>query len=281
MTPLARTDSAPHAGSDDAAAAHIRYNTPVHPILLNLGPLRLYGYGAAITLGGVIVARLLWLRRAKMGLPDDESFWTLINLAVLSGFLGGKLLFLLQYGRRDLSIMNGYSAFGGFIGLSLCAALFARWKRIPVLKLADYLFLCGAFWHAFGRVGCFLAGCCHGRPTGLPWGVVFRDPGSMVPPELLGVALHPVQLYEAAGDLLIASVLWPVLRATEEGRYRPGLVVAGHFAAYGVLRFGLEFLRGDTLPFLGPFSQGQALGLGLVASSAGIMAWRRRCSPSC
>lgn len=251
------------------------------PVLLAFGPLRLHGYGAAIALGGVLGARLLWLRREKMGLRDEDSFWALINLAVLSGFLGGKLLFLVQYGWRGLSLSSGYSAFGGFLGVPLCVALFARWKKIPVLKLADYVLLCGLFWHAFGRLGCFLAGCCYGRPTELPWGVVFRDVRSMIPPELLGVRLHPVQLYEAAGDLLIASVLWRVLRATEQGRHKPGLVAAGHFAAYGVLRFGLEFLRGDALPFLGPLSQGQAFGLGLLSASAGIMVWRSRCSLSC
>lgn len=253
----------------------------MRPVLLAFGPLRLCSYGVAIALGGVIGARLLWLRREKMGLRDEESFWALINLTVLAGFLGGKLLFLLQYGWRDLSIANGYSAFGGFVSVPLCVALFARWKKIPALKLMDYVFLCALFWHAFGRLGCFLAGCCYGRSTGLPWGVVFRDPRSLIPPQWLGVPLHPVQLYEAAGDLLIAAVLWRVLRATEEGKYRPGLVVAGHFAAYGVLRFCLEFLRGDALPFPGPFSQGQALGLGLIAASAGIMVWRSRCSPSC
>ena len=64
------------------------------PVLLSFGPFHLYGYGAAIAFGGVLAARPLWLHRAKMGLRDEESFWTLINLAVLSGFIGGKLMFL-------------------------------------------------------------------------------------------------------------------------------------------------------------------------------------------
>lgn len=250
------------------------------PILLSFGPFKLYGYGAAITLGGVIGARLLWLRREKMGLRDEESYWALINLAVMSGFLGGKLLFLIQYGLTDFSLMSGYSAFGGFISVPLCVAAFARWKKISVLRLADYMFLTALFWHAFGRLGCFLAGCCYGKPTALPWGVTFRDPRSMVPAELLGVRLHPVQLYEAAADLLIAFALYRVLRATEEGKFKPGLVVAGHFAAYGVLRSSLELLRADTLPFLGPLTQGQALGAGLLTASAAILVWRSRCSPS-
>lgn len=254
----------------------------MRPVLLSVGSFHLYGYGAAITLGGIVSAGLLYRRREKIGLPREEDFFAIINLAVLSGFIGGKILFMLQYGFREgLSIMNGYSAFGGFVSVPLCVALFARWKKIPFLKLADYMFLGACMGHIFGRLGCFLAGCCYGKPTNLPWGVVFRDPRSMVPPALLGVRLHPVQLYEAGGDLLIALVLWRVLFAIESGKYKPGLVAAGHFAAYGVLRFSLEFLRDDTLPFMGPFTQGQALGLLLIASSAALMAWRSRCSPSC
>ncbi len=252
----------------------------MRPVLLDVGAFHLYGYGASIMLGAIISVSLLWPHRAKMGLPNEESFWAVINLAVVSGFIGGKLLFLLQYGWRDLSIMNGYSAFGGFVSVPLFVALYARWKKIPVLQLADYMFLGALMGHVFGRVGCFLAGCCYGRPTTVPWGVVFRDPRSMIPPELLGVRLHPVQLYEAGGDLLIVLVLWRILYAIEAGKYKPGLVAAGHFAAYGVLRFSLEFLRADTLPFLGPLSQGQALGLGLIAASGGIMVWRSRCIPS-
>jgi phosphatidylglycerol:prolipoprotein diacylglycerol transferase len=251
------------------------------PVLWALGPFRLYGYGAAITLGGIVSVSILWPHRAKMGLRDEESFWALINLCVTSGFLGGKLLFLIQYGWRDLSIMNGYSVLGGFASVPLCVVLFARWKKIPVLKLADYMFMGALMGHIFGRLGCFLAGCCYGRPTDLPWGVVFRDARSMIPPELLGVHLHPVQLYEAACNLVLALVLWRVLLATEEGKCRPGLVAAGHFAAYGVIRFILEFLRGDTLPSVGPLTQGQTMGLVLIAASGGLMVWRSRCSPSC
>ncbi len=254
----------------------------MRPVLWSLGPVRLYGYGAMIMLGAAVSARLLWLRRAKIGLPDEESYWALINVAALSGFLGGKLLYMLQYGfGSGLSVMNGYSAFGGFVSVPLAVFAFARWKKVPFLKLADYMFLAALIWHAFGRLGCFLAGCCYGRPASLPWAVSFRDPRALIPPELLGVPVHPVQLYESAGDLVIAAVLYRILVATEKGRCKPGLVAAGHFAAYGVLRFSLEFLRGDALPFLGPFSQGQALGLGLVAASGGIMFWRSRCSRSC
>jgi phosphatidylglycerol:prolipoprotein diacylglycerol transferase len=251
------------------------------PVLMSLGPFRLYGYGAAITLGGVLGARLLWLRREKMGLRDEESFWALLNIACLSGFLGGKLLYMAQFGWRNFSIMYGYASFGGFVSVPLAVFAFARWKKIPFLKLADYMFLCAFFWQAFGRLGCFLAGCCYGKPTTLPWGVVFRDPRSMVPRELLGVPLHPTQLYEVFGILAICAVLLRVLRATEEGKVKPGLVVAGHFAGYGVLRILTEFARADGLPLYGRFTQEQAMGCALIATAGAVLYWRSRCSPSC
>jgi phosphatidylglycerol:prolipoprotein diacylglycerol transferase len=251
------------------------------PVLFSLGPLRLYGYGAAITLGAIVAARILWLRRAKMGLPDEDSYWALINIAAVSGFLGGKLMYMLQFGFSAFSIMHGYASFGGFVSVPLAVFAFSRWKKIPFLKLADYMFLAAFVWHSFGRLGCFLAGCCYGRPTTLPWGVVFRDERSMVPRELLGVPLHPTQLYESFAILAICAVMWRILRATEEGKLKPGLVVATHFAGYGVLRFLTEFVRADGLPLAGWFTQEQAYALALISASGAVLYWRSRCSRSC
>ena len=81
--------------------------------------------------------------------------------------------------------------------------------------------------------------------------------------------------------LAICAVLYRVLRATEQGKIRPGLVVAGHFAGYGVLRFLTEFARADGLPLYGSFTQEQALGVALIAASGAVLCWRSRCSPSC
>lgn len=252
------------------------------PVLWSYGPLRLYGYGAAITFGAALTAALMWRFRVKAGLKDEESFWALVNVAAISGFLGGKILFVLQYGLgHGFSVMGGYSAFGGFVSVPLAMWAFARWKKISFLNLFDYMLVLCPFWHAFGRLGCFLAGCCYGRPTALPWGVVFNDRMSQIPPELLGVRIHPVQLYEAAGDLLISFGLFRLIRVVEKRRLAPGLVVAAYFASYGVLRFSLEFLRGDDLPLFGPLTQGQGLGLGLMAASAVLLVWRSRCSRSC
>ncbi len=258
------------------------------PVILELGPLRIYGYGLAIAVGMIWGFRMLWLRRREMGLKDDETYWALVNGLLLSGFGGGHLLYLLQYARTPdefaaaaLNLSSGYSVLGGFFGVTLFLAAFARWKKLAFLRVADSVYFTAAFAHMFGRIGCFLAGCCWGKPTGLPWSAAFTNPRSMVPPELLGVRLHPVQLYEAAADGALAYVWWRVLRATDAGRLRPGAVVIGHMAAYGLLRFGLEFVRGDALPSMGGLTQGQWLGLALAASGGAVWIGREKCTRSC
>ncbi len=135
--------------------------------------------------------------------------------------------------------------------------------------LADHAFWMIPAWHVPGRLGCFLAGCCHGRPTDVPWAVVFTDPAAMVPRRLLGVPLHPTQLYEAAAEGLIALALYPLLAK------KPGTVTAAYFMAYGVLRFILEYYRGDGVG-AGPLSAGQLLGAGLFGAGAMVL-WYTRC----
>jgi phosphatidylglycerol:prolipoprotein diacylglycerol transferase len=256
----------------------------VRPVLFELGPFHLYGYGAMIVLGGIFAFWFLRTRMAKLGLMSDDDFWILVNVILLSGFGGGRILYVFEYTRwfsHDFwealfSPSRGFSVLGGFISLPIALWLFARWKKISFLRLFDTLCVMAPLGHTFGRFGCLLAGCCHGRPTDEPWGIVFTDPRSQVPQVWLGVPLHPTQLYEAFGNAVIAACLYQVLKRTENGR--PGLVVAMYFASYGILRFFEEFYRGDTVPlhFLG-LTAGQGLGIGLVVFAIALQVWRTVC----
>jgi len=256
----------------------------VRPLLFAWGPLRVHGYGFMIALGGILSFWFLRRRARDVGLKSDEDFWLLVNAVLIGGFAGGRLLYLAEYTRpfspefwRTLvSPSRGFSVFGAFVGVPLGAWIFCRWTKTPFARILDAICVMAPFWHVFGRLGCLLAGCCHGRPTKLPWGLVFRDPGSMVPRMWLGVPLHPTQLIEAALDAFIAAVLY---RLFERGG-KPGLVCALYFALYGALRFGVEFLRGDTAPLAFGLTAAQALGLGLIASSGVVLAWRSGCCRS-
>jgi phosphatidylglycerol:prolipoprotein diacylglycerol transferase len=257
----------------------------VRPILFSIGPFHLFGYGAMIVLGGIFAFGFLRTRMGKLGLDGGDDFWILVNVCLLSGFVGGRVLYLIEYTqpfsvefwRTMFSPSQGFSILGDFVSVPLALWLFARWKKISFLRLFDTISLLGAMGHVFGRFGCLLAGCCHGRPTDEPWGITFTDPRSQVPQVWLGVPLHPTQLYEAAGNAVIACCLYQILKRTE--KRPPGLVAACYFASYGVLRFFEEFYRGDTVP-LGLFglTGGQGLGLGLVAFGAALLAWRSACS---
>ena len=110
----------------------------------------------------------------------------------------------------------------------------------------------------------------------MPWAIRFTDPASQS--RRSGSACRrTTQLYEAFGNALIALGMYQILKRTENGR--PGLVAAAYFASYGILRFFEEYYRGDTVPlgFLG-LTAGQGLGVGLVAFSLGLVAWRVACT---
>ena len=94
----------------------------------------------------------------------------------------------------------GLVFYGGLIPAAAVAFGYMRWHRLPVWKLADLISPLIALGLCSGRIGCFLAGCCYGKETSLPWAVVFRNPDSLA---RLNVALHPTQLYDAANGLIL------------------------------------------------------------------------------
>ncbi len=255
------------------------------PVLLSFGPFHLFGYGAMLVLGGVFSFWLLRTRISWLGLKGEDDFWILINVILGSGFGGGRILYLFEYTkpfstefwRAAISPSQGFSVLGGFISVPIALWLFARWRKISFLRLFDLVCVMAPLGHMFGRFGCLLAGCCHGRPTDVPWAITFTDPRSQVPQVWLGVPLHPTQLYEAACNGVLAIVLYKCLVRWEHEA--PGRVAAAYFAAYGVVRFFEEYYRGDTVPLgvLG-LTAGQGLGLGLVAFSIALMVWRKKCS---
>lgn len=255
----------------------------MRPVLLELGPFRLYGYGAMLIVGGLLSLGWLRTRATQAGLKDDDDFWLLVNAILLGGFVGGRLFFALVYAgpmslefwRALISTSGNFTILGAFAGVPLSVWLFCRWRGIAPARVFDHLGVVAPLWHAPGRLGCFLAGCCYGKPTTKPWGVVFRDPRAPIPRALLGVPLHPTQLYEAFGNALIAAALYQLLKRTQGAR--PGLVAAAYLAAYGAERFALEFYRGDTVPGVLGLTAGQGLCLGLFGASGTVLAWRQWC----
>jgi phosphatidylglycerol:prolipoprotein diacylglycerol transferase len=168
---------------------------------------------------------------------------------VIGGLAGAKIVWAVEF-RGDAPFLSlllsrgGLSWFGGFLG-GVGAGLWAlRRRRIPLLPALAAATPALAVGHAVGRIGCFLVGDDYGRPTDLPWGVAFPEG---LPPT--SVAVHPTQLYEAAGLALITSLL---IRWRQKG-LSDVMVFGRYLALAGALRFAIEFIRVNTR-VAGPFT---------------------------
>lgn len=260
----------------------------MHP-LYYLGGHAHSTYGVLLFLS--YAAGILWLRTQVKVLESTPSvFWSLVATVVGCALLGGKVGFYLVEWRAFsadpwamLSDWGGGWVFwtGLLAGLG-GGLLYQRWynathKPRLYLPVADYCIAALAIGHVIGRVGCFMEGCCHGRPTTLPWGVVFRSPASSVDPALLGVPLHPTQLLEAGFEAAAAAFLigW-LLPAIAKGRYKRGTAFIGYVLYYSIMRFSIEFLRGDDrgLLFSSALSPSQWISLAAMVPSAYFL-WSR------
>lgn len=247
----------------------------MHPVIFQFGFFKLPAYGLLVALG--YLAAIFWLmRRAGEHNLKKEDLSDLVFWTVLAGMAGAKLFYAATYwagfgpdfpSRLWFALRTfqyGFVFYGGLLFGAAAFFLAARRKKLDPLKAADLFAPALALGHAFGRVGCFLAGCCHGRPAGSFFSVTFTDPACEVDPALLGVPLYPTQLLEAAGNLLIFLGLAAALRR----RPRPGSVLALYAALYAAQRFLIEFLRGDDRggAMLGA-SPAQLISLGVFCGS--------------
>lgn len=229
----------------------------MYPTLIEIGSFKLASYGVMTALAYGVSIFYLNLSRKKMEL-DSDTFWNLVFAIVVGALIGGKLLYVIlfwqdmgsAFGERLIqsikSIRSGFVFVGGLIGGAAMFYWYAQRKNLKFLKLADYISPALALGHAIGRIGCFLAGCCHGNPTNFCLGVKFKDPNALVPPGYNNIAVHPTQLYETAGNLIIFAVLILALKNKEKSAKPNGIVLALYLSLYAVLRFIIEFFRGDA-----------------------------------
>lgn len=252
------------------------------PILIQFGPLRIATYGLLVATAYLV--GVLWLsgQRERMGLSERE-FWGLIYSVFFGAIAGGKLLFVVlnwgDFASGSMGILRdfryGFVFFGGFLGATFSGWLYARRIGKEFLREADFFGVALPLGHWIGRLGCLAAGCCYGRPTSLPLAIRFTHPAALVENSLAGVPLHPTQLYEAAGELAIALVLYRLLNRIQRGEARRGCAFLGFLFLYSILRFGVEFFRGDDRgAFWLGLSPAQWISLGCVILAGGV-AWRK------
>ena len=253
------------------------------PRLFHIGNFSLPTYGLLVSLG-VLVGLWISVRNSEKSGIDPEHAWNFGILVVLAGIVGAKILYIVNDWSyytahpREIFSLSTLQAGGVFSGGLLAAFIGAAWyirkNRMPALSTCDAFSPGLALGHAIGRLGCFAAGCCYGKPTTHFWGVMFTNPlAQQWVGTPLGVPLEPTQLFESAVELANFFILmWMFKRKSFDGQ-----VFGAYLFLYGVARYFLEFIRDDPgrgSVFGGIMSGTQLIAIGLVVTG-GLIWWLR------
>ena len=254
----------------------------MHPKLLEFGPLTFHTYGLFLAIAFIAG---IWTtsRNARKEGVDADYIWNMGLVVLCATLVGSKLLLLITdfsyyvANPREIFSLSTLRSLGVFYGgliVALGAAVwYLRKKRLPAWRVADCAAPGIALGQAIGRLGCLAAGCCYGAPTDVPWAIRFTDQyaaENMGTP--LNIPLHPTQIYESAGTLLLFGFLmWRLSR-----RHIAGQVILEYLGIYAALRFVIEFFRADDRGdvFNGLLSTSQFIAI--VIFAAAVVLYMRR-----
>ncbi len=217
----------------------------MHPDLFSIGPLTLHTYGLFVALGfASAIAVTVWLGKSEG--VSSQTTMDIMFMAIVWAIVGSRAFYVLlnpgyylEHPLDAFKLWQGGLVFsGGMVAAIVALAWYLRRHRMPVLQTADLLAPGLALGQGIGRIGCFFAGCCYGRPTDLPCAVVFSHPESLAP---LHIPLHPTQLYSALSGFLLFALLL-VLRTRKSF---PGQVFIWFLILHSTSRLLVERFRGD------------------------------------
>lgn len=243
----------------------------------SLGPFTLHTYGVLLA-AAFIVGLLVASRHARRAQLDADRITDLAVYVLIAGLIGAKLGLLAvewEYYSNNLRelfslLQSGGVFYGGLIAALPVAWWYTRKHALPGWRAADALAPAVVLGQSIGRLGCFAAGCCFGKPASVPWAVTFRD---LYAARAVGTPvdtpLHPTQLYESAAAFLIFLALLVIL----ERKKFDGQVVLCYVLLYSVARFGIEFYRGDPARgsvFSGALSTSQFLAILLALGALAL-----------
>jgi phosphatidylglycerol---prolipoprotein diacylglyceryl transferase len=256
----------------------------MHPELFRIGSFPVHTYGVFLALAFLSAIVVTVRLGSRDGLPK-ERLYDLCLWMLLASLVGSKVLMLFtepEYRGNPLALLSldflrsGGVFYGGLIGAVVTGYLLMRRYKLPWWKTADACAPGIALGNVLGRLGCFSAGCCWGKPTTQPWGVRFTELAHEITGVPAGVPLHPTQLYESFSMLIVFFfLLW-----LHRQRRFSGQVILTYALLYSAIRFVIEFFRDDPrgdilgLTTLTGLSTSQMIGI-IVGVSALILLIKR------
>lgn len=262
----------------------------MHPIAFHSGVFTVHWYGVMMAVAFIIG---LWTasRRAVRDGINPERIVDLGPWLIVGTIIGARAVYVITYWNDSFAgqsfweifrVWNGGLVYyGGLIGAALACLIYVRWKGLPTWKTADALTPSIPLGYVFGRIGCFLNGCCFGKPCSLPWAVRFPNQSpawyQQFHEHLIGefarsLPVHPTQLYDSLLNLVLyLGLAWLYRRKKFDGE-----VFGGYLVCYALTRSFVESFRGDYPPdhIHAGLTSAQVLSVAILATGAVLLWWR-------
>jgi len=250
----------------------------MYPRVLHLyGPIWINSYGIMIAIGFLLFAFFTYRYPLRKKIIETNDFFDVLFIGLLSGILGGRLLFVIEnfdaFESNFFEIfypwIGGFSLLGTIISIMIVIPVYLKWRKINILPFLDLISIYAPLLQAISRIGCFLAGCCYGKmvSNNLLWSVVYTNPESLAP---LNIPLHPTQLYSTVASFSIFLILR--FGITKKAK-NVGQIAFFYLMLESSSRFIVDFWRGDRELIFGIFSFSQFLASGLLLISVVTLIW--------
>lgn len=234
---------------------------------LTIGPITIHGYGFMIAVGILVGFWVMERQARKYGLNESIAD-NIVYVALVVGYLCSKLTYtiinfndFLKDPIHFLFNSSGWVVYGGILGGILGAYIYCRMKKVNFMDYFNLIIPTVALAQAFGRIGCFFAGCCYGKETHSHFGVVFPE-HSLAP---AGIPLVPTQILSSIGDFCLFYILFKIYNDNKTRNQ----TAAWYLILYSIGRFMIEFLRGDVeRGYIGFLSTSQMISI--VVAIAGV-----------
>jgi phosphatidylglycerol:prolipoprotein diacylglycerol transferase len=217
-----------------------------YTILHIYGPIAIHGYGLMIAIGLLLFIHLMQRDPRFQKLNLEPYFISILMVGIIAGLFGGRLLFFISYPEYYQNLLDfflffngGFSILGCILGILFVLPFYLYYARIPIIPLLDLVALYTPLLQSISRIGCFLAGCCYGLPTDMPWGITYTQADTIAPTH---ICLHPTQLYSSISLMIIFALLYFVIQHYFR---KKGQILCWYILLVGAERFVVDFWRGD------------------------------------